>query len=233
MAKKESTLWQLVLSLTTITALAAVALTVVYSLTKEPIKAIEIEKNNKAKMDVLPGFDLNKGKFVDTKVKLEAIEDSIAMTLAYQDNVLFGAAVQTFTNMAFSGRFDIMVGFDIDGNILETAVLSHKETPGLGDKIDKSKSDFPLQFIGLNPATDQLVVTKDGGPIDAITASTITSRAFCDAIVTAHKAFTVAKTQIENLEMESNIDSTNNTTESETIDTVQNDTIEEMEVINE
>ncbi len=198
MAKKESSLWQLVLSLTTITALAAVALTVVYSLTKEPIKLIKQEKENNAKMAVLPGFDASKGELVDAKVKLENIEDSLIMTLAYMDGELFGAAVQTFTMQAFSGRFDIMVGFDAQGKVLETEVLSHKETPGLGDKIDKSKHDFSTQFRGLDPAEKALVVAKDGGEIDAITAATISSRAFCDAVMIGHRAFMKMKESLGN-----------------------------------
>jgi len=94
--------------------------------------------------------------------------------------------------MGFSGRFDIMVGFDHEGNIFNTEVLSHQETPGLGDKMDKKKSDFPLQFTGKNPETNNLAVKKDGGEIDAITAATITSRAFSDAVNNAWKAYQIA-----------------------------------------
>jgi electron transport complex protein RnfG len=68
-------------------------------------------------------------------------------------------------------------------------VLAHKETPGLGDKMDASKSDFPLQFKGKNPADFKLHVTKDGGNVDAITAATISSRAFCDAVERAYVTF--------------------------------------------
>ena len=89
----------------------------------------------------------------------------------------------------FSGKIEIMAGFLPSGTINNTAVVSHKETPGLGDKMDVKKSDFPIQFMGKNPATYKLAVTKDGGDVDAITAATITSRAFCDAVDRAYKAF--------------------------------------------
>ena len=79
-----------------------------------------------------------------------------------------------------------MVGLLADGSISNTAVLAHKETPGLGDKMDIAKSDFPAQFIGKNPAEFKLSVTKDGGDVDAITAATISSRAFCDAVERAY-----------------------------------------------
>jgi len=96
-------------------------------------------------------------------------------------------AINTFTNEGFSGNIELMVGFLEDGTIYNTAVLSHKETPGLGDKMDKKKSNFPDQFSGKNPAEFNLKVKKDGGDVDAITAATISSRAFCDALTRAYK----------------------------------------------
>ena len=82
-----------------------------------------------------------------------------------------------------------MVGFLPDGTINDVAVLEHEETPGLGDKMEKKKSDWSLQFQGKNPETFRLSVTKDGGDVDAITASTISSRAFCDAVTRAYENF--------------------------------------------
>jgi electron transport complex protein RnfG len=55
--------------------------------------------------------------------------------------------------------------------------------------MDPKKSDFSLQFKGKNPGTFKLAVTKDGGQVDAITAATISSRAFCDAVDLAYRAF--------------------------------------------
>lgn len=198
MAKKESTLIQLILSLTGISLLATLALTGVYIATKEPIEKIKIEKNNAAKIAVLPGFNVETGMLVETKTLPEGLSDSLTVTLAYSENELFGAAVATYTNLAFSGRFDIIVGFDKEGNILNTAVLEHHETPGLGDKIDKKKGIFSAQFNGKKPNV-KLAVKKDGGEIDAITAATISSRAFCNAVNNAYQAFQIA---INNLNVE-------------------------------
>jgi electron transport complex protein RnfG len=97
--------------------------------------------------------------------------------------------VETFTNQGFSGNFKLMVGFAPDGTIIDIAVIQHSETPGLGSKMEKGKSDFSLQFKGKNPATFKLAVKKDRGDVDAITASTITSRAYCDAVARAYRAF--------------------------------------------
>jgi electron transport complex protein RnfG len=68
-------------------------------------------------------------------------------------------------------------------------VISHSETPGLGDKIDHRKHGFSLQFHGKNPETYKLVVSKEGGDVDAITASTISSKAFCDAVARAYAVY--------------------------------------------
>lgn len=190
MGKKESSLLQLVLSLTIITCIAAVALGIVYSVTKEPIENSQQKKKNEAISKVLPDF---KGETKEQKILIEGDKDSVAVYMAYQDNVLYGAAVETYTDLAFSGRFSIMVGFDSEGNIIETQVLQANETPGLGDKIDKSKSDFPNQFVGINPIKLPVKLKKDGGEIDAITAATISSNAFCDAVQRASDAFLIIK----------------------------------------
>ena len=186
MAKKESSLLQLILSLTLISIVAGVALAVVYSVTKTPIAMVQEQKKANAIQQVLPGFD---GEIKEMKIMPENGKDSLIIYMAYTDNQWFGAAIETYTDIAFSGSFSIMVGFDVSGNITGTEVLQMNETPGLGDKIDKSKDKFPLQFNGKNPGTTKMKVTKDGGDIDAITAATISSRAFCDAVERAYQAF--------------------------------------------
>ncbi len=82
-----------------------------------------------------------------------------------------------------------MVGFSPKGILINTVVLEHKETPGLGDKMDVAKSDFPIQFQGKDLAEWNMTVKKDGGDVDAITAATISSRAFCDAVQRAYDTF--------------------------------------------
>ncbi len=190
MGKKESSLKQLVLTLTLITCIAAVALTIIYSITKDPIALSQQKKKTEAISQVLHGF---KGDIKERKVLLKGDKDSVTVYIALQKDSLIGAAVETYTDLAFDGTFSIMVGFDPIGNIIETEVLQANETPGLGDKIDKKKSDFPLQFVGKNPANFKLQVKKDGGEVDAITAATISSRAFCDAIQRASNAFLTIK----------------------------------------
>lgn len=99
-----------------------------------------------------------------------------------------GAAVESTTG-GFGGDLKVLVGFDPKGNILGYTILEHAETPGLGAKADKwFQKDGKGNIIGKNPS-EALVVKKDGGQIDAITSSTITSRAFLKAVNQAYKAY--------------------------------------------
>ncbi len=100
-----------------------------------------------------------------------------------------GVAVESTTG-GFGGDLKVLVGFDKDGNILGYTILQHAETPGLGAKADKwFQKDGKGSIIGKNPNKDNLTVKKDGGNIDAITASTITSRAFLLAVTQAYNAY--------------------------------------------
>ncbi|MCR4681027.1 MAG: RnfABCDGE type electron transport complex subunit G [Bacteroidales bacterium] len=183
--KKEASLIKLVVVLTAIALVAGLALTGVYALTKGPIDLSQKQKKDKALNDVLPGFT---GTISDTVINYEG--DDILVHRAYEkDGTFFGAGVETFTKKAFAGRFDLMVGFDSAGVILNTEVIKAGETPGLGDKINKNKSDFAKQFNAQDPAEYKLQVTKDGGDVDAITAATISSRAYCDAVQRAYNVF--------------------------------------------
>lgn len=100
-----------------------------------------------------------------------------------------GVAVESTTG-GFGGDLKVLVGFDKDGNILGYTILQYAETPGLGAKADKwFQKDGKGSIIGKNPNKDNLTVKKDGGDVDAITASTITSRAFLLAVTQAYNAY--------------------------------------------
>lgn len=183
MAKKESSFGNMVLTLFVVTFIASATLGGVYELTKGPIKQALKAKKEASIKQVLPEFD----EIKSYKLMPETGKDSVECNEAFLKGTFVGTAVETYTDNGFSGRFKIMVGFDSEGNVYNTAVLEHKETPGLGDKMDASKSDFSEQFKGKTPNKENLTVKKDGGNVDAITAATISSRAFCDAIDRANK----------------------------------------------
>lgn len=187
--KKEPSLIILAVVLTSIALVAGLALTGVYALTKDPIELSQKQKKDNALHDVLPGFS---GNIADTVINIDG-EDITVHKAINADGSLFGVGVETFTKKAFAGRFDLMVGFDDEGVILNTEVIKAGETPGLGDKINKSKSDFANQFNGQDPAEYKLQVSKDGGDVDAITAATISSRAYCDAVQRAYNVFKIVK----------------------------------------
>ncbi len=186
MAKKESNFKNMVFTLFMVTFVASAALGYIYELTKAPIAASKLAKQNNAIKQVVPDFNNEPGKEI---YKMGLDGDTLEFFPAKRDGDLVGTAVSTFTNKGFSGNIKIMVGFLPDGTINNISVLEHKETPGLGDKMQKNKSDWSVQFNGKNPEDFQLKVTKDGGDVDAITASTITSRAFCDAVERAYNAY--------------------------------------------
>ncbi len=186
MAKKESTLLNMVIALLVITLAASAALGGVYELTKEPIAAAKLEKKNNAIGKVIPQFN---NVPTDEEYKIPVDGDTLYFYPGKVDGKLVGTAIESFTMMGFSGEIIIMVGLLPDGTIHDVALLDHGETPGLGDKMDRRKSDWSLQFKGKNPDNFQIAVTKDGGDIDAITASTISSRAFCDAVSRAYTTY--------------------------------------------
>jgi len=203
MAKKESLL-QLTLSLTLISLAAGIALVFVFYVTKEPIEKMKLNNKNSAIKLVLPEFN---GEIeVPVELILEGDKQPVIIHPAYQNGNICAVAVETYTDQGFSGYFSIMVGLDVTGVILGTELLQSNETPGLGEKIDKNKSDFPYQFIGKKTTVSKLKVKKDGGDIDAITGSTISSRAYCDAVNRACRACQtyIEKCQTENIKEVSN-----------------------------
>lgn len=183
---KESSLKNMVFTLFIVCLVSSTLLGGAYALTKEPIEAANIAKVNSSISGVVPAFDNDPSKEIFTK---ELNGKSFNVYPAKKGGKIVGYAIESSTSAGFGGRIMLMVGFNTDGTIFNTSVLSHSETPGLGDKMVEGKSNFSVQFKGKNPADFKLAVKKDGGDVDAITASTITSRAFCDALVTAYKVF--------------------------------------------
>lgn len=184
MAKLESNLKTMVLSLFGVCAVASGLLGYMNSITEGPIAESKAKAKLEAIQKVVPEFNNNPG---EEMYVLPSDLGELECFPAKKDGELVGTAISTRTNLAFSGSFSIMVGIKPDGTLVNTSVLEHKETPGLGTKMMDPK--FKDQFVGKNPATNKIKVRKDGGEIDAITAATITSRAFCDAVMRAFNAY--------------------------------------------
>lgn len=209
MAKKESTFINMVLTLFLVTAISSLALGLVYSVTKEPIEMAKLQKLKEAINIVVPGAD-------NAEVSEEIIVPSIdgaGELLFYEvrkEGELVGTAIRTFTNRAFSGYMSVMVGFDANGVIIDSNVLEHLETPGLGDKTCKSVHPWNEQYIGKDPAEFDLRVKQDGGDVDAITAATITARGYSDAIQRAYDTYIQFISERENNNSETPTEETEN-----------------------
>jgi len=189
MAKRESTFKNMVVALFMVTLIAAASLGLVYDMTKEAIETAKTEAKNKAIRNVLPEYDEVMGEY---RIATTPGDDSLEFYPAYKNGNLVGVAIKTYTKKGFSGYISIMTGIDAEGNFSGYEVLEHAETPGLGSKMDIwfSDAEKPNQMvIGKNPETARFDVSKDGGEIDAITASTITSRAFLDALKKAYESY--------------------------------------------
>ena len=182
MSKTESTFKNMALSLTLISLVASACLGFVFELTKKPIEVSNLKKKMNAISDVVPGFDNNPN---DEMFRLPTGDgDSLEVYPAKKDGSVIGYAINTYSEKGFSGHIGLIAGFKPDGTIINISVLDQKETPGLGNKM--SDPLFIDQFRDKNPANYPLKVKKDGGAVDAITAATISSRAFCDAVQRAY-----------------------------------------------
>ena len=189
----KSSFKNMALCLFSICLVCSALLAAVYALTAEPIAAAAAAKNEAAIKEVLPDAALQ----IEEVRTIDMDGQKYEYNLAYDEQ---GNTVGCAINVApvgFGGPIVIKVGFDVNGVIWNTKVLSQAETPGLGAKC--TESAFAEQFKGFDPSQSKLSVKKDGGDVDAITASTITSRAYADGLATASKVFqTIAQTPMAN-----------------------------------
>ena len=178
--KLESSFKNMVLVLFLVTLVSSAAVGVVNSLTSGLIEKVKIEKQVQAIRAVVPAFDNDP---MTEKQIVEVDGGKLEFYPAKANGQLVGTAIKTFTNNGFGGLIELMVGFTPDGSIYNYSVLSHKETPGLGSKMDVwFTPNGKGNITGKTPGTQGLKVSKDGGDVDAITAATISSRAFLDAV---------------------------------------------------
>ena len=161
---------RLAITLLLITSLVAAALAGVNAITAPIIAQINYQKTQDAIDAVLPGG----GESVPFT------DDSGWVSTVYKSET--GYAVEVTPTTGFDGDIAMMVGIDLQGNVLGISVISHTETAGLGAVAAAKTSAgeaFRGQFVGTSGSVS---VTKDGGTIDAITGATITSRAICDGV---------------------------------------------------
>jgi len=175
---------KLIFVLTVICLISGLLLAWVNGITAEPIrKAAEKEKLDALK-EVLPACDNSPNE--DTHV-VEIDGTAWNFYVARSGGTFAGAAFESSSMQGYGGEIKIMVGIDSNSKVSGIAILSQKETPGLGAKIDTP--DFKGMFAGLDVASTKWSVKKDGGDIDHITAATISSRAVVDAVTSGLKIY--------------------------------------------
>lgn len=192
MEKLKSNLPNMVGILTTVAVLCGGILAYVNDLTDAPRKEAAQNALNAGIEQVMGG----KCKVEKPDPIIRTVDGKKLTYIAYKTDK--GTAIQSTDPNGFGGNLTVLVGFNNAGDILGYTILETAETPGLGAKADKwfqsvenGGNSEKSSIIGKNPAKNQLRVTKDndGGEIDAITASTITSRAFLRAVQEAYNTY--------------------------------------------
>ena len=208
MSTRQSSFFNMVVTLGIITIVAAVSLGFVYEWTKEPIEQARLNKQMEAIRKVSGTYDNDPveesfrmyrnrgekhrfrrhgGKGHGASPKAAKQEEVVTLYPAKRDQELSITAIQAASYNGYSGKIEVMVGIDTAGIIRNIEVLEHRETPGLGSKIrDKA---FIGQFLGKSPDLFNMKVKKDGGEVDAISGATISSRAFAEAVQSAYEAY--------------------------------------------
>ena len=162
---------RLTLTLLTISVIVAALLAVVNHITQPIIQRANEEKTQAAIALVLPGgYDRELTDYTDATGLVSRV---------YQGENGYAVEVRP---SGFDGAITLMVGIGLDGKVLGISVISHTESAGLGAVAAANTSNgvaFRQQFVGLS---DEVLVTKDGGSVDAITNATITSRAVCRGV---------------------------------------------------
>ncbi len=212
MKKLESSLTNMVLVLTLVAVIMGGILAYVNHLTEGPINEQKEKTLANGIKTVMVCNDLTVANTDEVKQNVDGKELTyIIYQVKNAQGQDLGAAVES-TTMGFGGDLKVLVGFDPEGKILGYTLLEHAETPGLGAKADQwfqkgQKGDI----IGKDPK-ESLTVSKDGGQVDAITASTITSRAFLKAVNQAYSAYKATpadaagcETKQDNEEKEDNV----------------------------
>ena len=182
----KSTLFNMVAVLFSITLIASAGVGAVNMITADAIAETKAAATKAAVANVLPEFDSN-------EQSEQTIDDMpIVVYTAKKGDKTVGYAVESMTKNGFGGVIRMMVGFTTDGKINNVNVLEQAETPGLGTKMCDEGNALLSSIQGKNSWEIEYKVKKDGGELDALTAATISSRAYYEAVARAYQAFLVA-----------------------------------------
>lgn len=166
--------------------------------TRDSIKARAIEDRQNSLGQVIPDDIHDNNPVLDTLTMRDDQGHDLVIYRAMKAGRVTGVAYEIF-GTGYAGQMKLVLGVSADGKALGVRVLSHKETPGLGDKMEVKKGDWILQFAGLSlgdPPVEKWKVKKDGGQFDQFTGATITPRGVVTAIRTGLEFFDAHKAQL-------------------------------------
>lgn len=166
--------------------------------TRDAITARAVEDRQSSLGQVIPDSIHDNNPVLDTVAMTDNGGREVTVFRATRDGKVTGVAYEIF-GTGYAGTIKLMLGVDPEGRALGVRVLAHKETPGLGDKIETKKGDWILQFDGLslgNPPVEKWKVKKDGGQFDQFSGATITPRGVVKAIVSGLETFAANKAQL-------------------------------------
>ena len=182
----KSTLFNMVVVLFSVTLIASAGVGAVNMITADAIAEANAAATTQAIQNVLPEFE-------KTEMSEQTIDDMpIIVYTATKGTDTVGYAVESMTKNGFGGVIRLMVGFSGDGKILNVNVLQQAETPGLGTKMADESNVLLSSIQNKNSWEVEFKVKKDGGELDALTAATISSRAYYEAVARAYEAYKVA-----------------------------------------
>lgn len=185
--------WMLPIILAAMTLITSSLLMFSNAITTDKIAEIQLNNKLKSLQRLIPATMFNNDLLGDAIEIFEPVllghRHSETLYLGKQNNELTVMAVPVTARDGYSGDIDLLVGIKVgdkaNGHITAVEIIAHKETPGLGDLIERKKSDWLQQFPNAslqNPTDKQWRVKKDQGHFDQITAATITPRAVVAAI---------------------------------------------------
>lgn len=167
-------------------------------ITVDDIAQRALEDRQNSLSQVIPASLHDNNPVVDTLLMKNAEGKEITVYRATRNGQVTGVAYEIF-GTGYAGQMKFMLGVDGEGKVLGVRVLAHKETPGLGDKMEVKKGNWILRFDGLslgNPPPDKWKVKKDGGQFDQFTGATITPRGIVNAIRSGLELFAAHKEQM-------------------------------------
>lgn len=171
--------------------------------TESRIAKNQREQQAKALYQIVPRDSIDNDLLEDTYAfvapELQGSEQPATAYLARRDGVIQTVILPVVAPDGYSGKINFIIGIHRDGSVAGLRVLSHKETPGLGDKVDLKKSDWVLGFNGERKGgrnDSSWAVVKDGGRFDQFTGATITPRAIVNAAGRAIDYFQRHKTEL-------------------------------------